>query len=111
MLRLIGLTFDVCDTHAFKAGKPKKEMDYYGIEKTPNLLEVASFVYFPASFLAGPQFSYHLYERFMNKEFAQFVSCAVYSLWCSATFIIKVACKSQNHSHYYISDSVGRAAF
>lgn len=80
VLRLIGLTFDVCDTHAFKAGKPKKEMDYYGIEKTPNLLEVASFVYFPASFLAGPQFSYHLYERFMNKEFAQYVSCAVYSL-------------------------------
>lgn len=74
VLRLIGLTFDICDTHAFKNGAPKKEMDYYGIDKIPNLLEIASFVYFPASFLAGPQFPYHLFERFMNKEFAQYVS-------------------------------------
>lgn len=74
VLRLIGLTFDVADTAAFKAGAPKKEMDYYGIEKTPNLLEIASYVYFPASFLAGPQFPYRLFERFMNKEFAQYVS-------------------------------------
>lgn len=74
VLRLIGLTFDVCDTHDFKSGVAKKEMDYYGIEKTPNLLEIASYVYFPASFLAGPQFPYRLYERFMNKEFGKYVS-------------------------------------
>lgn len=77
VLRLIGLTFDVCDTYEHKNGKPKKEMDYYGIEKTPNLLEIASYVYFPASFLAGPQFPYHLYERFMNKEFAKYVSAVL----------------------------------
>lgn len=70
VLRLIGLTFDVCDT----AAKNKKEMDTYGIAKTPNLLEIAAYVYFPASFLAGPQFPYRLFERFSNKEFAKYVS-------------------------------------
>lgn len=73
VLRLIGLTFDICDTDAFKKGAKVKEMDFYGIEKTPSFLEMASYVYFPGSFLVGPQFPYRLYERFINKDFEKYV--------------------------------------
>uniref|UniRef100_A0A1L8D9C7 Lysophospholipid acyltransferase 5 n=2 Tax=Nyssomyia neivai TaxID=330878 RepID=A0A1L8D9C7_9DIPT len=73
VLRLIGLTFDICDTFGtHKKGDEPKEMDVYGIRKTPNLLQIASYTYFPGSFLAGPQFPYHQYERFLAKEFDKY---------------------------------------
>lgn len=107
VLRLIGLTFDVCDTYEHKNGKTKKEMDYYGIEKTPNLLEIASYVYFPASFLAGPQFPYHLYERFMNKEFAKYVSavlcvsrCIKVGLGCLESSLLLTRCYYHRSSQW-----------
>uniref|UniRef100_A0A1B0CHD0 Lysophospholipid acyltransferase 5 n=2 Tax=Lutzomyia longipalpis TaxID=7200 RepID=A0A1B0CHD0_LUTLO len=73
VLRLIGLTFDICDTFgSHKKGDEPKEMDVYGIKKMPNLLQISSYTYFPGSFLAGPQFPYHQYERFLGKEFEKY---------------------------------------
>lgn len=73
VLRLIGLTFDVCDTFgSHKKGDEPKEMDVYGIHKSPNLLQIASYTYFPGSFLVGPQFPYRQYERFLAKEFDKY---------------------------------------
>ncbi|XP_059609957.1 lysophospholipid acyltransferase 5 [Phlebotomus argentipes] len=73
VLRLIGLTFDICDTFGtHQKGDEPKEMDVYGIRKMPNLLQIASYTYFPGSFLVGPQFPYHQYERFLAKEFDKY---------------------------------------
>ncbi|GAB0096485.1 Lysophospholipid acyltransferase 5 [Sergentomyia squamirostris] len=70
VLRLIGLCFDICDTFGTHAkGEEPKEMDTYGIKKMPNLLQIASYSYFPGSFLVGPQFPYRQYERFIARDF------------------------------------------
>ena len=65
-LHLIGLTFDVADN----IEKP----DVLGITdnrvvKIPTLLEIFSFIYFPATILVGPQFSFKRFNDFLDKKF------------------------------------------
>ncbi|XP_012263118.2 lysophospholipid acyltransferase 5 [Athalia rosae] len=66
-LRLIGLAFDVCD------GKQKEEklsstQKETALKETPSFLEMAAFIYFPGSFLVGPQFSMKRYLKYVNGE-------------------------------------------
>lgn len=71
ILRLIGLAFDVVDGQ-----RPISELSTAQqksmITRKPNLIEVASFSFFPASFLIGPQISYRRYESYINKEFDKY---------------------------------------
>lgn len=65
-LHLIGLTFDVADNI--------KQPDVLGITdnrpvKIPTLLEIFSFIYFPATILVGPQFSFKRFNDFLDKKF------------------------------------------
>jgi len=70
-LRLIGLAFDVSDGQ-----RPESELSAAQkkscVKTKPNLLEIAAFTYFPASFLVGPQFSFRRYLSFINKEFDKY---------------------------------------
>lgn len=70
-LKLIGLAFDISD-----GKRPEQELSATlkksCVKVKPNLLEIAAFTYFPASFLVGPQFSYRRYSSFINKEFGKY---------------------------------------
>lgn len=67
-LRLIGLAFDVADGQ-----KPESELSASHkkscLKRTPNLLEIGAFAYFPACYLIGPQISFRRYQSFVNNEF------------------------------------------
>ncbi|XP_058835995.1 lysophospholipid acyltransferase 5 [Topomyia yanbarensis] len=67
VLRLIGLAFDISDSHQKKlAGKQDDKC-----VGTPSLLELVAFTYFPASVLVGPQFSMIRYRRFVSGQYEQ----------------------------------------
>lgn len=73
VLRLIGLGFDIAD------GEQDDELlsienRKSALRKLPTLFEIASYTYFPASVLVGPQFSFKRYDQFMNKDFEKYVS-------------------------------------
>lgn len=71
-LRLIGLAFDISDSQKkIKAGKK----DATCIQ-VPTLLELIAFMYFPASVLVGPQFSFLRYHRFVNGQYEQYTQGA-----------------------------------
>ncbi|XP_012278101.1 lysophospholipid acyltransferase 5 [Orussus abietinus] len=67
-LRLIGLALDIYDGQ-----KPKDKLSSTqqktALNRPPTFLETAAFVYFPGSFLVGPQFSMKRYLDFVNCEF------------------------------------------
>ncbi|XP_055531137.1 lysophospholipid acyltransferase 5 [Wyeomyia smithii] len=67
VLRLIGLAFDISDSHE-KERQGKK--DDRCIDP-PSLLELVAFTYFPASVLVGPQFSMLRYRRFIDGLYEQ----------------------------------------
>lgn len=73
-LRLIGLAFDISD-----GKRPETELSVANkkscVKVKPNLLELAAYTYFPASFLVGPQFSYRRYCSFINQEFGKYSGC------------------------------------
>lgn len=64
-LRLIGLTFNLWDAQKSedKLSAAQKEV---ALKKQPSLLEMAAFVYFPGSFLIGPQFSMKRYLDYVD---------------------------------------------
>ncbi|XP_055623520.1 lysophospholipid acyltransferase 5 [Toxorhynchites rutilus septentrionalis] len=64
-LRLIGLAFDISDSHV-KVRQNKKDAQCIGV---PSLLELVAFTYFPASVLVGPQFSMLRYQRFVSGQY------------------------------------------
>lgn len=67
VLRLIGLAFDLSDSHQKeKAGK--KDASCITV---PTLLELIAFTYFPASVLVGPQFSFLRYQRFVSGQYEE----------------------------------------
>lgn len=74
-LKLIGLAFDIADGTKpdEKLSKDQKRFRIKPNEK-PDLLEIATYTYFPASFLIGPQFNFERLRRFMNHEFDKYVS-------------------------------------
>ncbi|KZC11643.1 Lysophospholipid acyltransferase 5, partial [Dufourea novaeangliae] len=64
-LRLIGLTFNVLDGKQ-PEGKLSASQKEVALTKRPTFLEVAAFVYFPGSFLVGPQFSMKRYLDYVH---------------------------------------------
>lgn len=70
-LRLIGLAFDIADGQR-SADKLSATQKLSCIQQKPNLLEIAAFTYFPASFLVGPQFSFRRYTSLINQEFVKY---------------------------------------
>nr|ACO15408.1 Transmembrane protein nessy [Caligus clemensi] len=66
-LRLIAIAFDVWD-----GTKPKEELGKdqlkNRLERTPSLIEMFSAVFFPASYLIGPQFSFARYHAFIERN-------------------------------------------
>lgn len=71
-MRLIGLSFDVADG-TLAEDKLSKDMKRLRVTQSPSLLEIATFVYFPATFLVGPIFSFNRLRSYLNHEFDQFV--------------------------------------
>lgn len=86
-LRLMGLGMDVYDGRVEKAqpntpaGAPSGADDVKavkrsplsfgsdtGLENLPPLSHIIAYSYFPSAFLIGPQFSYSLYNKFINYE-------------------------------------------
>lgn len=71
ILRLIALAFDISDGQ-----RPLSELSVENkksmLTKKPTLIEIASFSYFPASFLIGPQISYRRFDSFINNEFDKY---------------------------------------
>lgn len=73
VLRLIGLSMNYHD------GKKDDKIlsDYQkkvSLKSLPSFLEIAAFVYFPGSFLIGPQFSMRRYIDFTNGSLIESVS-------------------------------------
>lgn len=68
VLKLIGLSFDLWD-----GTKPHEQLSasnkLTALRVNPSLAEIAGFIYFPASFLVGPQFSMSRYLSFINGKF------------------------------------------
>lgn len=66
-LRLIGLAFNILDGQ-----RPDDELSaaqkQYCLKTRPSFLEVAAFMYFPGSFLIGPQFSMKRYLDYVNGQ-------------------------------------------
>lgn len=79
VLRLIGLSFDVADA-AVPDEKQSKDMKRLRIEDKPDLLEIATFTYFPATMLVGPQFPLERLRRFLNHEFDQYTGYKSYGI-------------------------------
>lgn len=75
-LRLIGLAFDIVDGQR-SVDKLSAAQKLSCVQQKPNLLEIAAFTYFPASFLIGPQFSFRRYTSFVNNEFDKYDGNAV----------------------------------
>lgn len=73
VLRLIGLSFDVADG-GLPEDKLSKDMKRLRIVDKPGLLEIATYTYFPATFLVGPQFPLERLRRYLNHDFDQYVS-------------------------------------
>lgn len=71
VLRSIGLGFDIADGHT-----PNKQLSNEQKERAlayiPSLIELTAFIYFPASFLVGPQFPFKRYQQFIQGEFRQY---------------------------------------
>ncbi|XP_069703980.1 lysophospholipid acyltransferase 5 [Periplaneta americana] len=67
-LRLIGLAFDLFDGKKSEE-ELSQEQKKTALSKTPSLLEVAAYTYFPASFLVGPQFPMKRYLDFVSGTF------------------------------------------
>lgn len=70
-LKLIGLAFDIADGQRDESQLSATQKKA-AIKTKPNLLEIAAFIYFPASFLVGPQFTYRRYLSFIDKEFNKY---------------------------------------
>nr|XP_003701017.1 PREDICTED: lysophospholipid acyltransferase 5 isoform X1 [Megachile rotundata] len=64
-LRLIGLAFNLLDGKS-PEGKLSASQKQVALKEQPSFLEVAAFIYFPGSFLVGPQFSMKRYLDFVN---------------------------------------------
>ncbi|XP_034951488.1 lysophospholipid acyltransferase 5 [Chelonus insularis] len=64
-LRLIGLAFNLSDGYVDEA-KLSVYQKQVALKKLPSLLELGGFVYFPGSFLVGPQFSMRRYLDFID---------------------------------------------
>ncbi|KAK0175353.1 hypothetical protein PV327_009107 [Microctonus hyperodae] len=64
-LRLIGLAFNYSDGHQDES-KLSINQKKVSLKVLPSFLEVAAFVYFPGSFLVGPQFSIKSYLDYVN---------------------------------------------
>lgn len=79
VLRLIGLSFDISDGQEDEKNL-STENKKTALKTPPNLLEISSYVFFPASFLVGPQFSYRRYQSFINKEFNKYVNILIKNL-------------------------------
>lgn len=70
-LKLIGLAFDIADGQRDESQLSATQKKS-AVKTKPNLLEIAAFTYFPASFLVGPQFSFRRYLSFIDKEFDKY---------------------------------------
>ncbi|XP_058792721.1 lysophospholipid acyltransferase 5 [Phymastichus coffea] len=64
-LRLIGLAFDLVDGKQ-PDDKLSSTQKTTALREDPSLLEMAAYVYFPGSFLIGPQFSMKRYLDYVN---------------------------------------------
>lgn len=73
VLRLIGFGFDVADGKLADSDLSKEQKENC-IRQVPDLLQLAAYSYFPSSFIAGPQFPFQRYRRFINNEFANYKS-------------------------------------
>lgn len=70
-LRLIGLAFDVADA-GIPVEKQSKDQKRLCIKDKPGLLEIATYTYFPSSFLVGPQFPLERLRRYLNHDFDKY---------------------------------------
>lgn len=68
VLRLIGIVYDIYDGHQppETLGADNKKV---ALTEVPNFLEFCGHMFFPASFMVGPQFPMKRYQQFLNGDF------------------------------------------
>lgn len=69
VLRLIGCSFDLYDGRQ-PAEKLNEESKKVALVKRPAFLEFAAHMFFPASFIVGPQFPMKRYQDFVAGKFS-----------------------------------------
>ena len=68
-LRLIAISFNLLDGHRCRVKgdlqKPCEHEDH--LDNVPNLLEFTAHCLFPCSFLVGPQYEFHIFDKFLRR--------------------------------------------
>lgn len=78
-LKLIALSFDLWDGKKMVAGEEiSTNQKLSAVTETPSLAELIGFVYFPASFMVGPIFSFKRYRQYVNDSFPLDAAASVY---------------------------------
>ncbi|KAK9507649.1 hypothetical protein O3M35_007459 [Rhynocoris fuscipes] len=70
VLRLSGLAFDLYDG-SLPEEQLSKDSKKVALREVPSLLEIGGYVYFPTSFLVGPQFPMQRYKDFVAGKFTE----------------------------------------
>lgn len=69
VLRLIGIVFDFYDGSQ-KEDTLNAESKKVALKQRPSFLEFCGHMFFPASFMVGPQFPMKRYQQFVNGDFS-----------------------------------------
>uniref|UniRef100_A0A1I8NPP7 Lysophospholipid acyltransferase 5 n=1 Tax=Stomoxys calcitrans TaxID=35570 RepID=A0A1I8NPP7_STOCA len=113
-LRMIGFVFDVTDGLKAKEKLSKDQLECC-LEKTPSLLELLAYAYFPGSFLVGPQFPYRRYQRYIDGEFSQykgFVQTGVLRFLMGVTYLaVRQVGAMMLPDNYFLTDSYRNQPF
>ncbi|XP_073979722.1 lysophosphatidylcholine acyltransferase 3 protein nessy isoform X2 [Rhodnius prolixus] len=70
VLRLSGLAFDLYDG-SLPEDKLSKDSKKLALREVPSLLEIGGYLYFPTSFMVGPQFPMRRYKDFVAGKFKE----------------------------------------
>eukprot|EP01102_Stenamoeba_stenopodia_P003206 TRINITY_DN13135_c0_g1_i1.p1 TRINITY_DN13135_c0_g1~~TRINITY_DN13135_c0_g1_i1.p1 ORF type:complete len:526 (+),score=139.15 TRINITY_DN13135_c0_g1_i1:51-1628(+) len=68
VLRAIAFAFDYYDGGQLKNPKQTAEEKENAILSPPSLFDVLGFFFFPSSLIAGPQFTFRRYEKYINNQ-------------------------------------------
>lgn len=66
---ILGASYDFYDSHQ-PTDKISAENKKVALLKRPQVLEYFGYMYFPASFIVGPQFPLKRYQNYLNGEFS-----------------------------------------
>lgn len=114
VLRLIGFGFDFADGKNSESALSKDQQENC-IRELPNIMQLAAFTYFPSSFIAGPQFPFNRYSRFINNDFAEYKSCFEAGIKRGSVGILYLIIRQIGSAYlpddYFLSDEYSKSSF